>query len=514
MDMQRRKNKNDEVEDNLDRGQDSRPAIKPPKETLTAAKRLNNAPQRNNSQHIRSVTKMKSIIMYESNLERLEDVSMSSPNDANREDTQQKLQPRNTRLGSLAKTQSVLGFLRKKAGDDPAQRRGSGGKKYSFMYEINSFAEESDSSLAILNNSRGGPPKAASRRNSMKSKNQLSWANAASEMNTHKDKRLSFREDENNEEVIDASLVDVPLRLAARELHAACWFDSPVKQVVNLLYEHPEVLNDRTVDPYGCSPLEISIARALCCVCGCCNYNRNKVIAALNKGEDFYREKRNESSENICDVASNISEASINTKLSRRKRIINGDFHGKTATGKVSASLTKAALKQREKEEFQIFSDRESAWIKHAPKFSKLQRVIAELQREIYVISSQLDEKSKQIKNLNSHISDKEENLNFFEKLSTSRYNDKLATHYFKVGMADLDKSKLKASLLENEVNLDKARKDLCFLESVCFDGIDHRLEQMFGRKSLRNCAVLNEICTFACDHDVQQIENLKCRFR
>jgi len=434
-------------------------------------------------------------------------------------DTQENLQPRKTRLGALAKTQSVLGFLRKKGSDDTVERRGSGATKYSFIYEINSFAEGSDSSQARANSVRGGPPKKASRRNSKKSK-QLSWTNAVSEMKTHKDKRLSLRNDENNYIVDDTSLVDVPLRLAARELHAACWFDSPVEYVENLLYEHPEVLNDRTADPYGCSPLEISIARALCCVCGCCNYNRNKVIAALNKGEDFYRENKNEPSENTSDVPSNICEASINTKclnnkLCRRKKTINDDLRvNNTATGKVSTSLTKTALEQREKEEFQMFSDRESAWIKHAPKFSKLQRVISELQRESCTIKLQLDDKSYQIKNISSQLSVKEENSNFFEKFNSSRHNDKLATFYFKLGMADLDKSKLKASLLEVEVDLEKARKDLRFLESVCFDGIDHRLDQMFGRKSLRNCAVLDEIHTFTCDNDVQQIENLKCRFR
>jgi len=370
-----------------------------------------------------------------------------------------------------------------------ATRRGSGGAgKYSFMYEVGDFVEGSDSSQAPIG--KGQKDKTERR------------------LSPQMERRLSL---ESNNGLLNTN--DVPIRLVARELHTLLWYDAPIKNVLNILYQYPEVLNDRTFDPYGFSPLEVSITRAMNCVCGCCNYNRNKVIAALNKGVHFYKQHKNEHFDNTStDGASNICNASTNTKA-RKRHNINGHYPTNDTKGKINTSLTTAALKQREAVEFQMYSNREAVWIKHAPKFSKLHKIITELQREKYLITTQLDDKNEQIKNLNTNFVTKEENLSFFEKLSSSRFNDKLATSYFKIGMANLDKSKLKASLLEVEINMEKARRDLTFLESVSFDGIDNRLRQMFGQSSLRNCGILNEINTVAPDNRVQQIEKLKYRF-
>merc|ERR1711862_480453 len=137
------------------------------------------------------------------------------------------------------------------------------------------------------------------------------------------------------------------------------------------------------------------------------------------------------------------------------------------------------------------------------------QHTIAELQLERSVIYSKLNDKNEQIKDLNTGLSHDDESSNFFEKFNSSRYNDKIATGYFKIGMAGLENSNLKASLLDVEVNLEKKIKDLKFLEAVSFHDIDNRLEKMFGRKSLRNCSIVNEINCFRCplDRPVRQIE-------
>lgn len=305
------------------------------------------------------------------------------------------------------------------------------------------------------------------------------------------------------------SIVDI--EIAARKLHFACWANLPVEHVVSILYKYPEVINNRSADSRGCLPIDISIERARACSCGCCNYNRHRVIAALAKGEDFYRYRSRDLNEDDDSSTKTIPD-------NERKKSVP---YEQPSNNKYVATLSKAVLDQKDKTEKSLLSQREFQWIKHCSNFEKLINEVMELQQEKININSQIIEKNEKLKKLNSTLTKNEAEqksgtliLNGLKFMSKNDADNERNCHsYFDIGMNHLDTSKLESLLLHIEEQLEKSEKDLNFLNSVAFNHIDRQLEELLGKRSLRNCAVYNDLTLVTDARLVNQVESLRRRF-
>jgi len=79
------------------------------------------------------------------------------------------------------------------------------------------------------------------------------------------------------------------LEKAARSLYLACWNNAPMNEIEQLLQENPTLLNPGKcgIDiekTYGQTPIDIVKSKARLCMCGCCNYNRRRVLNMLQNG--------------------------------------------------------------------------------------------------------------------------------------------------------------------------------------------------------------------------------------
>jgi len=309
----------------------------------------------------------------------------------------------------------------------------------------------------------------------------------------------------------EESIVDI--EIAAHKLHFACWANLPVEHVVSILYKYPEVINNRSADSKGCLPLDILIERAKACSCGCCNYNRHRVIAALAKGEDYYRYGSNR------DLNEDDDSSTKTIPDNERKQSVTYELQ--PSNNKYVATLSKAVLDQKDKTEKSLLSQREFQWIKHCSNFEKLINEVMELQQEKININSQIIEKNEKLKKLSSTLFKNEAEqksgiliLNGLKFMSKNNADNERNCHsYFDIGMNHLDTSKLESLLLHIDEQLEKSEKDLNSLNSVAFNYIDDQLEELVGKRSLRNCAVYNDLTLVTDGRLINQVENLRRRF-
>lgn len=345
-------------------------------------------------------------------------------------------------------------------------------------------------------------------------------------------------------------------------LHLLCWTNAPVEEVESLLFSNPDLLGQSNLPvavstlSSNKSPLDIVRERSMYCMCGCCNLNRRRVMAALDRDADYYKlktvvdedERSSQVSKGISSTLVTVEddqpwknglarvhcgEQNISWRTSattcastgncdndgcvEEKRTSEprpqsqlGHNESDTASSPTHA-LTENVLAERDRLEAELLHKRESLWMVYGNSIRSLELELLELRKEESNMSKKLDEKNKQI----SVLRDTLQNLDVTLKSSKSRTSKKFFGRkrdfnrdgqrcklVYDIGMAIVDRASVEKEMMSLLKDLKRTQRMYRTMREHIFGGVDRQLERILGTSDVRNCALSNDQAQGACLRD------------
>lgn len=180
------------------------------------------------------------------------------------------------------------------------------------------------------------------------------------------------------------------VEVATTQLHLSCWSDAPVSHIENILFNCPECIDNPV---YGTSPVDIIRMNISQCDCGCCNFNRFRVLAALQRGKEFY-EQYQDQRDDLADIASVVCESGHDESDEQY------DFKVSSSSCRSRSqhpSLCENVMRERDQIDDLLFYERGKLWVQNISLLSVLEIDMNNVMDEIDSITGQINTKSIEI---------------------------------------------------------------------------------------------------------------------